>query len=332
MENFKKMKTQFAKTLISALAASVAAFALIPAAQAQKSSEIRIATQPSPIYAPIFIAKEKGWLEDDLKKDGVAVKWSSFTSGPPINESFAAGQVDIGFLGDTPPIVAKSAGQDNIIFSTAAIGPTAIAVTVQKDSAIKTPADLKGKKVGVTKGSYAHHLLVLVLKNAGLKADDIKLIHLTPPDLVTAFVKGEIDAAATWDPFLLQLEDAGGKVLIDGKGIKEGLLVIVANRPYAEANPESIKKLLLAYRRGDEFIKANPEEAAKIISKHVRLSPEQTAKLLKKFDYSQPITPVTIAELKKTEDFLFENSIIRKHVDIDTFVDAKYLKDAGLQK
>lgn len=326
------MKAKFAKAFY-ALAAAAAAIALAPSASAQgKSSEIRIATQPSPIYAPIFIAKENGWLEDDLKKDGVAVKWSSFTSGPPINESFAANQIDIGFLGDTPPIVAKSAGQDNIIFSTSAIGPKAIAVAVQKDSPIKTPADLKGKKIGVTKGSYTHHLLVLVLKNAGLKTDDVKLIHLAPPDLVTTFAKGEIDAAATWDPFLLQLEDAGGKILVDGTGIKEGLLVIVANRQYAEANPNAIKKLLLAYNRGNEFIKANPEEAAKIVAKHVKLNPEQTAKLLKKFDYSQPITPTTIAELKKTEEFLFDNSIIRKHVDIDSFVDAKYLKDAGLQK
>ena len=326
------MKTQFAKTFLASLAASVAAFALIPSAQAQKSSEIRIATQPSPIYAPIFVAKEKGWLEDDLKKDGVAVKWTSFTSGPPINESFAAGQIDIGFLGDTPPIIAKSAGQDNIIFSTAAVGPSAIAVAIQKDSDIKTPADLKGRKIGVTKGSYTHHLLVLILKNAGLKNDDVKIIHLTPPDIVTAFVKDEIDAAATWDPFLLQLENAGGKILIDGKGIKEGLLVIVANRNYAESNPVAINKLLLAYKRGDEFIKANPEEAAKIISAHVKLSPEQTARLLKKFDYTQAITPVTIAELKKTEEFLFDNAIIRKHVDIDSFVDTKYLKEAGLQK
>ena len=324
------MKT-FTK-VFSIFAASIAAAALIPSAAAQgKSSEIRIATQPSPIYAPIFVAKENGWLEDDLKKDGVKVRWSSFTSGPPINESFAANQIDVGFLGDTPPIVAKSAGQDNIIFSTSAIGPKAIAVVVQKDSDIKTPADLKGKKVGVTKGSYTHHLLVLVLKNAGLKTDDIKLIHLAPPDLVTAFTKGEIDAAATWDPFLLQLESADGKILIDGAGIKEGLLVIVANRKFAETNPESIRKLLLAYNRGNEFIKSNPEEAAKIVSKHVKLSPEQTAKLLKKFDYSQPITPITIAELKKTEEFLFSNSIIRKHVDIDSFVDVKYLKDAGLQ-
>jgi len=322
----------FFKTIAASAAASIAAIALSPSAFAQKSSEIRIATQPSPIYAPIFVAKEKGWLEEDLKKDGVSVKWSSFTSGPPINESFAAGQIDIGFLGDTPPIIAKSAGQDNIIFSVSAVGPTAIAVAVQKGSDIKTPADLKGKKIGVTKGSYTHHLLVLVLKNAGLKPDDVKLIHLAPPDLVTTFVKGDIDAAATWDPFLLQLEDAGGRVLADGKGIKEGLLVIVATRKFAEANPEAIKKLLLVYKRGYDFIKSNPDDAAKIISTHVKLSPEQAAKLLKKFDYTEAITTTTIAELKKTEDFLFENGIIRKHVDIDSFVDTKYLKDAGLQK
>jgi len=96
---------KLAGILISTILLTIASTYGLPA----QATELRIATQPAPHYAPIFVAKQKHWLEDDLAKDGVTVKWSSFVAGPPENESFAAGQQDVGFMGDTPAIIARSA-------------------------------------------------------------------------------------------------------------------------------------------------------------------------------------------------------------------------------
>ena len=164
---------------------------LLPSLSAQ-ATELRIATQPAPLYSPIFVAKQNHWLEDELKKDGITVKWSSFVAGPPENESFAAGQQDVGVMGDTPAIIARAAGQNTRVVGISAVGPKALAVVVPKGSSIKSPAELRGKRVAVTKGSYAHHLLYVILKNAGLKFSDIKLIHLPPPTLSAPFPE------ATW--------------------------------------------------------------------------------------------------------------------------------------
>lgn len=297
----------------------------------QKTTELRIATQPAPIYAPIFVVKQKRWLEEELKKDGITVKWSSFIAGPPENESFFAGQQDIGVIGDTPAIVARSAGLNTRVVGVAGVGPTALALAVPKESAIKSSADLKDKKVGVTKGSYAHHLLFLLLKNAGLKPTDIKLIHLPPGDLVSAFRRGDVDAAVTWEPFLSQLEEGGGRVVADGTGIKKGELVIFAVDDFAKKNPELIQKVLKAYQRGYDFLKANPEETARLISPEVKLTPEQVTKVLPKFDFTPALRPDNVEELKRTEEFLRENNLTRSPVDIDAFVDTQYLKASGLQ-
>jgi sulfonate transport system substrate-binding protein len=295
------------------------------------ATELRIAIQPAPLFAPIFVAKQKHWLEDDLKKAGITVKWSSFVAGPPENESFAAGQQDVGVMGDTPALIARAAGQNTRVIGISAVGPKALAVVVPKGSTIKSPAELRGKRVAVTKGSYSHHLLYVVLKNAGLKFSDIKLIHLPPADLVSAFTRGDVDAASTWEPYLSRLEDEGARLLVDGTGIKKGELVIIAVDEYAKQNPRLVEKFLQTYKRGQDFIKANPKQAAELIASEVKLTPEQLSKVLTKLDFDPVIRPEHIDELKKTEEFLRTNELIKNSVDIDKFVDASYLKSAGLK-
>ena len=107
--------------------AAVAALGLF-APGASCADEIRIATQPIPHYAPIFVAKKKGWLDEELAKAGAPeTKWASFAAGPPINESFAAGQQDIGFLGDTPALIGRAAGIDTRIIGITSVGPKTLA-------------------------------------------------------------------------------------------------------------------------------------------------------------------------------------------------------------
>ena len=297
------------------------------------AKELRIATQPAPLIAPIFVAKKNGWLEEELKKAGVTVKWSSFDAGPPMNESFAAGQQDIGFLGDSAAIIPRAAGQDLRIVGLAAAAPKGLAIVVPQNSSIASPKDLKGKKVAVVKGSFAHHLLVLVLKDNGLTVNDIQFINMTQADIATALAKGDIDAGAIWEPLITRLEDQGvAKVLVDGTGIKKGLLVIVANNDFASKNPEIVKAFLKAYQRGSDYIKSNPQEAAKLIADEVKVSPEQLVKILAKIDFSSVVRTEDVQELKIGEEFMRSNGITKSFVDVNAFVDTSYLKAAGIQK
>jgi sulfonate transport system substrate-binding protein len=288
------------------------------------AEEIRFATQPIPHYAPIFVAKHKKWLEEELAKVGAkpTLKWTSFSAGPPINESFAAGQQDIGFLGDTPAIIGKAAGINTRIVGLTSTGPKSLAVVVPIKSGIKSPKDLKGKKVAVVKGSYAHHLLVLVLQKGGLTTSDIEFINLSQADIATSIVDGTIDAAAIWEPLITKLEAQGSvRVLADGTGIKKGALVIIATNDFVTKHRDQTKAILKAYKRGAEFIKSNPKAAAQLIAKDVNLSTDLLLKVLAKFDYNPAIQSDDIEDLKKVEVFMKNNAIIKSHVNIDTFAD-----------
>lgn len=298
------------------------------------ANELRIATQPIPHYAPIFVAKHKKWLDEELAKTGArpTIKWTSFSAGPPINESFAAGLQDIGFLGDTPAIIGKAAGIDTRIIGLTSTGPKSLGVIVPTTSRIKSPKDLKGKKVAVVKGSYAHHLLVLVLRKGGLSTSDIELINLSQADIATAIVNGNIDAAAVWEPLISKLESQKAvRVLADGTGIKKGALVIIATNDFATRQREQVKALLRAYQRGAKFIKSNPKEAAQLIAADVNLPQELLQQVFAKFDYHPAIQKDDIEELKKSEVFMRSAGLIKAQVSIDTFADTSLTREVGIR-
>jgi sulfonate transport system substrate-binding protein len=298
------------------------------------ADEVRFATQPIPHYAPIFVAKHKKWLEEELAKVGAkpTLKWASFAAGPPINESFAAGQQDFGFLGDTPAIIGKSAGINTRIVGLTSTGPKSLAVVAAAKSGIKSPKDLKGKKVAVVKGSYAHHLLVLVLQQGGLTVNDIELINLSQADIATSIVNGNIDAAAVWEPLITKLESQGAvRVVADGTGIKKGVLVIIATSDFASKKREQTKAILRAYQRGAQYIKSNPKEAAQLISADVNLPADTLVKVFAKFDYHPAIQPDDIEELKKSEAFMRSTGLIKSTVNIDSFADVTLTREIGLK-
>ncbi len=297
------------------------------------ANEIRIATQPIPHYAPIFVAKQKHWVEEELKKAGSpGVKWASFSAGPPINESFAAGQQDIGFMGDTPAIIAKAAGINTRIIGITSDGPKTLAIVVPVKSPIKSPRDLKGKNISVVKGSYAHHLLVLVLQKGGLTVKDIQLINLSQADTATALANGNVDAAAIWEPLITQLESKGVvRVLADGTGIKQGVLVIVASDDFLSKHRSQAIALLRAYQRGVDYIKSHPREAAQLISADVNLPPELLVKVFSKFNYAPAIHREDLQELKKSEAFMRDAGLIKVPVAIDSFVDVSIGRASGLK-
>lgn len=315
------------RIIAAAVVAATSAFAVDHA----QADELRLAAQPIPSYAPIFLAKKKGWLDEELAKAGSpTVVLTTFAAGPPINESFAAGQQDFGFLGDTPAIIGKSVGLETSLIGKASVGPKSLAVVVADGSPLKAPADLKGKKVAVTKGSYAHHLLALVLQQGGLGFGDIELINLPNGDIPGAIVSGAIDAGAVWEPIITKFEQQKAiRVLADGEGIKTGVLTIVASNDIIKKRPGQVTAVLRAYARAADYIRTNPKEAADLVTAEVSLAPDLLVKVFAKYDFNPLLSQGDIDELKKSAAFMKSIGLIKSEVDIDGFADRAINKAAG---
>jgi sulfonate transport system substrate-binding protein len=290
------------------------------------TTAVRLSLQPIPAYAPLWVAKRRGWLEEVFQEKHLGkVKWFVMRDGPLQNEALAAGLIDMALMADTPALIGRSVGLRTRLIGLAATSPQSLAILVPKDSPTATMRDLRGKKIAVTKGSFCHHLLALALAREGMTIADIQFLNMPGPEINTSLQSGEIAAGVTWEPYISQLLATGtARVLMDGSGLKKGHELIVATSDLVERRPEVARLVLEAYARGGAFIREHPEEAAKLIAEDVNLTSEQILATFSNLNFSPPILPEDIQELDSTQRFLHELGVNKRVVDITAFVDTGF--------
>ncbi len=302
----------------------------VPAETAKSGAVLRIAAQPYPLYTPIYVAYEKGYLKEEFDKIGAQFTWNEFKSGPLVNEAVAAGEADLGFMADLPAIIAKSTGQPIEIVDNVAYGEKGLAVLVKADSDLSGVSDLKGKKVAYATGSYAQHLLAVLLDKEGLSLDDVESINLGAGDQPAALANGDVDAIVIWEQYISQLtSDGTAKVLADGTGVKRGNMITYFVTDYADQNPEVVKAWIRALNRGNELLQTNPDEAAEAVAADFGVDAELMKKIIQNFTYSTELTDDDIKEITAVKDFSLEAGIISEDVNIDEFINTKYLEEVN---
>jgi sulfonate transport system substrate-binding protein len=291
---------------------------LIAAASFHASAQttLRIGFQKS--ASLLTLQKSSGSLEKKLAPLGVAVKWVEFPAGPQLLEGLNVGAVDVGFVGEAPPIFAQAAGAQFVYIGHDPAAPEAEAIVVPKDSAIKLVADLKGRKVALNKGSNVHYLLVKALEKQGLKFSDVQAVYLPPADARAAFERGAVDAWVIWDPFLAAVEkQSGARVLADGKGLVNNYAYYLAERGYAEKQPRVIQALFEDTQAQAAYLKANVKAAAAVIAPLQGLEAEVVEKSLTRYQFGvKPLSPAVAAEQQKIADTFHGLGLIPKPIRV----------------
>ncbi|RQS74422.1 sulfonate ABC transporter substrate-binding protein [Burkholderia sp. Bp8963] len=297
------------RKLLHGAAAGVAALALGPlagraarAAQAEGSgTRLRIGFQK---YGNFVVLKARGTLEKRLASQGVSVQWLEFPAGPQLLEGLNAGAIDVGTVGETPPIFAQAAGVDFVYIGNEPPAPHGEAIVVLPDSPIRSVAQLRGKKVALNKGSNVHYLLVKALQHAGLAYTDIQPIYLTPADARAAFVQRNVDAWVIWDPYLAAAQrQLDARVIADGDGLVRNTQYYLAARKYATAQPQVLRALLDEVDAVDRWGRDHVPEVAALLSPAVGLDTTTLEIALKRTGYGvQPVTDATLAYQQNIAD------------------------------
>ena len=266
----------------------------------------------------------------ELKNLDYKIKWSTFTSGPPLLEAVNAKAVDIGGVGNTPPVFAAGAGSKIKVVAAWHGTSEGDAILVPKDSKLAAPQQLKGKSIAVAQGSSAHFQLVASLKAAGLGIGDVKVKYLQPADALAAFTSGKVDAWAVWDPYTSQILQAKqGRVLTTGQGVTNGLTFQVA-APGALADKKkaaAIKDYLDRLRRAQTWVFSHQEEWAKVWSKDTGLPYAVALASVKRTNASRISVAVDkplIASEQQIADTFTQLKLIPRKVDFADFVDTRY--------
>ena len=289
-----------------------------------------IAIQPSGAFIPIFIAKEEGWIEDELDEAGIRVVWRSFESGPPMNDSLEAADSDIGFIGDVPTVTICAPGKGVEVVAIAAQAARSYAILVSGDSAIQSAADLRGKRVATVFGSTSHNMVEKYLATAGLSINDIELVNISASDAASVFDSDSADAVAIWEPNVTRLvETKGARIL--GEGIDcglEGTNAMVARKSFAQGNPDAMSTVISAYKRAADALAAGEvsDETMDAVADYLSVDRAQLEEIIPKFNYTVEITKEDMLALNDTIDFLNRNGIMKITYDIMQSADGSYYK------
>ncbi|MFI7400613.1 ABC transporter substrate-binding protein [Streptomyces sp. NPDC049541] len=266
----------------------------------------------------------------ELKNLDYKIKWSTFTSGPPLLEAVNAKAVDIGGVGNTPPVFAAGAGSKIAVVAAFHGTSKGDAILVPNDSKLSKPEDLKGKSVAVAQGSSANYQLVASLKAAGLSLSDVKVKYLQPADALAAFTSGKVDAWAVWDPYTSQiLQGKQGRVLTTGEGITNGLTFQVAAPSALQDTKKAaaIKDYLERLRRATAWVYGHQEEWAKVWAKDTGLPYEVALASVRRTNATRVSVAVDkplITSEQQIADTFTDLKLIPKKVDFGAFVDTRY--------
>ncbi|MBW8737939.1 MAG: ABC transporter substrate-binding protein [Streptomyces turgidiscabies] len=269
----------------------------------------------------------------ELKNLDYKIKWSTFTSGPPLLEAVNAKAVDIGSVGNTPPVFAAGAGSRITVVGALRGGSQGEAILVPKDSKLRKTADLRGKSVAVAQGSSAHYQLIASLKQAGLTLDDIKVKYLQPADALAAYTSGSVDAWAVWDPYTSQILKGGqGRVLADGEGVVNGLNFQVAAPSALEDSKKAaaVKDFVERLRRAQGWVYAHPDAWAKVWAKDTGLPYEVALASVNRSNATRipvAIDDALVASEQRIADTFTGLGLIPDKVDFAKYVDRRFNDD-----
>jgi len=305
-----------------AFATTIAILAMAPAgARATDAlNEIRIdwATH-NPVS---LILKQKGMLEKEFATDGIRIVWVQSAGSNKALEYLNAGSIDFGSTAGSAALVARINGnpiKSIYVFSR----PEWTALVTTKDSKIATVADLKGKRVAVTRGTDPHIFLVRALLDAGLSEKDITPVLLQHADGKTALIRGDVDAWAGLDPMMAQAEVEDGAKLFFRKPGANTWGILNVREQFLKDNPQTVQRVLATYEEARKYSLANYDELKKSLVTATRLPEEVADKQLKErtdLSYSRIGAP-------QRESILAAGLALQQAGVIDAKVDVKAALD-----
>ena len=246
------------------LLAATLALALLPStrlAAADNPKEIRIDWAT---YNPVsMVLKEKQLLEKEFSKDGISIVWVQTLGSNKALEFLNAGSIDLGSTAGAAALVGKINGnpiKSIYVYSR----PEWTALVTRKDTPIAKIADLKGKRVAVTRGTDPHIFLVRALQSVGLTEKDIAPVLLQHPDGKTALIRGDVDAWAGLDPMMAQAEVEDGARLFYRNKDANTWGILNAREQFLKDHPDIVRRVLAVYEEARKYSLANYNEEKRV--------------------------------------------------------------------
>lgn len=298
---------------------------------------VRIGIQPQASWL-LYVARDSKLFE----KAGLQPTYIRFTTGAQSIAAMESKSLDIASPGITPFVAGLAQGVNWKVIGIDATMAGAEGIVARADSGITKLEDLKGKSIGVARGSTAYYGLLSALKSKGISKTDVKLLMMGPPEQLGALRNKDIDAVAVWEPWIQRnINELGGRLIgMDADfGVYSTTGVYAVLRDYAEKNREVIERfltgLLLAYQ---QIQKDGPGAAISAVSEVMNV-PRDVVEIMYReapvpnilrwtdtgYEYSLTKDGSYHKQVGQMTEFLVAEGIIPKTVDLSSTFDASYI-------
>ncbi len=302
----------------SSLVAALCALAMLvsPAGPAAAEAKLDRITVDWATYNPLSVLiRKEGLLEAAFARDGVAVRWVQSAGSNKALEFLDASSIDVGSAAGAAALLARAGG--NPVKAVGVFSQPEWTALVTKDPAIRAPADLRGKRVAVTRGTDPHIFLVRALARAGLTEKDVKLVLLQHADGRAALARGDVDAWAGLDPMMASAELEDGATLFYRDSAANTWGVILTRDDFAAAHPDAVRRVLAVYEAARQEALAHPEALQAALQEATKLPAPVVARQLERtrLDTTR-IGPAQAATIDEAGAALQKAGVIAPDVDV----------------
>lgn len=272
-------------------------------------------------YNPLsLVLRQQGWLEKDLAAQNIKVEWVLSQGSNKALEFLNGSSIDFGSTAGAAALIGRANGNPLkaiYIYSK----PEWTALVTGKNSAIRSVADLKGRRVAATRGTDPYIFLLRALDQAGLSEKDIELIPLQHPDGRAALEKGDVDAWVGLDPHMAKAELESGARLFYRNPEFNSYGVLNVRAEFAQQHPALVGRVLAAYEQARQWALLHPAELRQTLATEAKLSEAVAARQLARTDFSNvAFGAAQVATITAAGDVLKKSGVIEAGTDVATTV------------
>jgi sulfonate transport system substrate-binding protein len=206
-----------------------------------------------------------------LESQGYNVTWVLSAGSNKANEALRSNGLDFGSTAGSAALVARANGTPIKIVDVYS-KPEWTALVVGKDSPVNSVADLKGKKIAVTKGTDPYFFLLQSLARVGLSPTDVEIVNLQHADGKTALERGDVDAWSGLDPFMAQTVQQQGSRLLYRNPDFNSYGVLNVREDVIAAHPDFVQSVVNSYEEARKWAKAHSDELAALLASQAKVT------------------------------------------------------------
>jgi len=296
----------------------------------REHTPLRLAYGAKIHYAPQIIALKQGLFAEE----GLAVEATVVQAGIQAAEALTSGSADVAVMGDAPAVIAAASGMSVKIVASYGGGERMHRLIAAPGSRMSSPADLRGKRVGIQMGSSTHGGFLLLLEKYGLSANDLKLVPLNPSDMPEAMLTHQIDAMVGSEPWPSNVEERveGSYEVATLSGLGNRYpLVMLATDTYASEHPDAILATLRATDKAVDFMHADPDQAAALISETTGVPASRERKIMDSLEWKVVLDDATVDSLSQTAEFLHAQGKISRLPNLSLIADRSFVRQLSSQ-